>query len=420
MPNPFRMFARLHPVQRLAVVLWAMLLLGVAGRVLFAPVRSHTVVPIYLTAAERWVQGEAIYAPAPPLDIYRNPPGVAAAFVPLTWMPERLAGLAWRGLSVGFFLYGLGVWVRRGLPRPLTPGESGAVFALAVLPAIPSVNNGQTNLAIIGALLLGAAAAASARGFVGGLWLALAAAVKVYPLAVGLLVAAARPRRLLPGLLVWGAVFAAVPFVLQDRAYVAAEYDHFRAYLGTDDRSFAEVGRAPQDLFFVLRMWASPPPPGVYLAITLAAAAGMAGLVVLAAYRSRDPRVSVPLAFHLGCVWITVLGPATEPHTYIILAPTAAAVLVLARGGAHHLRFGLAAVGYVFLVAPILRDTFPNGKTFHGLALQPIGGLLVLAAAVWGGVRDALAVRAVSPGRPIAPPAHNDPGSARESTGRAA
>lgn len=379
-----RTFARLHPLQRLAVVVWAALLIGVAGRVVFTPVRSHTVVPIYLNAAERWVRGESVYAPAPPLDVYRNPPGVAAAFVPLTWVPERAAGLIWRGFSAALFLVGLGAWVRHGLPRPLTPGESGAVFALAALPAFPSLNNGQTNPVIIGALLFGATAAARARGIRAGSWLALAAAVKVYPLAAGLLVAAGRPR-VLPWLVAGGAAFAAVPFVLKGPAYAVAEYRNFRTLVTIDDRVSAGIGRVPQDLLLALRVWAVAPPPKVYLGIKLAAAAAMAGLVALAARRTPGPRPVVALALHLGCVWITVLGPATEVHTYTLLGPTAAAMVVMARGG--RLRLALPATGYAFLVAPVLGDMFPFGKAVHALALPPVGGLLILTAAVWNGIR---------------------------------
>jgi hypothetical protein len=376
---------------RLAVGVWVLLLAGVCGRVALGPERSHTVVPIYLTAAERWVNAGNLYEPAPPLDVYRNPPGVAAAFVPLTWVPERLAEVAWRGLSAAILLAGLSVWVKRGLPQPLTPGETGAVFILVALLAIPSLNNGQTNLVLIGALLLGATAAASDRGWRAGTWLALAAAVKVYPAAVGLLLGAARPRRILLPFLVAGLILAAMPFFLQSRTYVFGEYRNFAASVTADDRTFAPLERAPQDLFLALRVWVTAPPPGAYLAFKLVAAAGMAGLVVLAARRGVDSPGLVTLAFHLGCCWITVLGPATEIHTYVLLAPTAASLLVRAysdrQGRRGRFRLAVTAIAYGLIVLPILRDAFPGGKSFHTLALPPIGGLLILAAAIESAIR---------------------------------
>jgi hypothetical protein len=378
------------PLERLAIVIWAALLLGVGGRVLFGPPRSHTVVPIYLTAAERWVEGENLYEPTPPLDVYRNPPGVAAAFVPLTWVPERFAELVWRGISVAVLLIGIGVWARHALPRPLTAGERGAIFALVALIAIPSVNNGQANLVLIGALLLGSAAAASRCGVRAGFWFGLAAAVKVYPAAVAMLACAANPRRVLMPFVAAAALFGTLPFLLQSPSYVASEYRHFRESVTADDRTFADLGRAPQDAILALRVWAAAPPTEVYLAFKVAVAAAMAGLVLVAARRA-DPRRVQLLAFNLGCCWITVLGPATEIHTYVLLAPTAAVLLLTAfaqrRSLGGKFRLAAAAIGYGLIVLPILRDAFPNGKWFHTLALPPIGGLILLALSFASGLR---------------------------------
>jgi hypothetical protein len=382
MPCPAHWFRSLHPLQRLAVIAWAALLIGIGARVTASPARSQTVVPIYLNAADRWVRGEDLYAPAWPLDVYRYPPGIAPAFVPFTWLPEKAPGLIWRGLGAAVFLAGLAAWVRHGLPRPLTRGEAGAVFGLTVPLALSSLNNGQTNLAIAGLLLLGATAAARERWRAAGLWLALGGVVKLFPLAAGLLLAAAFPRRLLPWLAGFVALLLAAPFLLHDPGYVAGQYRSFVSFLGLDDRSLGPLDRAPRDLFLVLRVWFAPPPAAAYQAVQLGAAAAMAGLVVFAARRTRDPRFTSALALHLGCAWMTVLGPASEAHTYTILGPTAAAAVVLGFAGRSRAALWLAVLGYGLLVAPVFRDMFPAGWKFQVLGPHPIGGLLVLAAVV--------------------------------------
>lgn len=390
LPNVTEPTIRLHPAQRVAFAVWALLLVGVAGRVLAEPARSHTVVPIYLAAAQHWLAGEHLYRVAPGMDIFRNPPWVAAAFVPLTVLPEKLVGLLWRGFGVAAFLLGLRAWLRDGLPRPLSAGETGAVFALAALPAIPSLNNGQTNLLLIGGLLFGAARASRGQFRAAGGWLALAAGLKVYPVAVALLISLAR-RRALPTFLAGCVGFAALPFLAPSPGYVLDEYREFVHSVRADDRAFADPGRAPQDLYFVCRAWGRPPLRAVYLGLKLLTAAGMAGLVLLVA--RRDPRAAVPLAFGLGCGWVTVLGPATEPHTYVVLGPAAAVALVLAwrpRLFAGCLQLSLAACGHALLVFPLVRDSFPGGRPVHELGLQPLGGCLVLAAIASGGVRNLL------------------------------
>src|SRR3954469_83457 len=100
-----------HPLQKVAFWLWFAVLLGVGIRGAVTSPRSGSGLPIYLNAAHRWVSGDDLYAIQRPMDLYRNPPGVAAAFVPLTWASERAAGLLWRGLSAAVFLLGLRAWV---------------------------------------------------------------------------------------------------------------------------------------------------------------------------------------------------------------------------------------------------------------------------------------------------------------------
>jgi hypothetical protein len=373
-----------HPLQKVAFWLWVAALLGVGGRVAFAKnPQSGSLLPIYLNAAHRWVAGEDLYAIQRPLDLYRNPPGVAAAFVPFTWVSERAANLLWRALGAAVFLVGLRAWVRHGLPRPLTPGETGAVFGLSAPLALVSLSNGQTNLVVIGAILLGATAAARARGWASGLWLGLATVVKVYPAAVGGLLAVAFPRRVLPWYAAGVMLLFAAPLVLGGWDYAVSQYRSLREATTEDDRTLALPYRAPRDLYLLFRVYSTPPAKETYHAITLGVAAGMLGLVFLTGWRTGDRRLTAAVSLHLGCVWMTVFGPATEAHTYTLLAPTAAAVLALSyseRKSRGWLPLVLAAGGYGLLLAPVLRDMFPNGWKFQYMGPHPAGGLLVFGA----------------------------------------
>lgn len=372
-------FRALHPLQRVALIVWFWLVVGTLGRVAVGSVWSNSVVPIYLLGADRWVTGTDLYLPTWPLDVFRNPPGFAAAFVPLTWVPHRVAALVWRILSLGLFLVALNRWLRNGLPRPLTPGETGAVYLLTAVLVLPSLNNGQTNLIVTGMLLFGVTAFAEGRWAAAGAWLAFGGSIKLYPFAVGLLVASAYPRRVLPAMLLTCAAAFAFPFAFADSAYVWEQYRSFVRVIGSDDRTMAEMSRASRDLFLILRTWFAPPSIEVYRGIQLTAAAMMAGLVLLTAHRTRDSRKVGTLALALGCCWMTVLGPGTEVHTYTLLGPSAAAAVVLATSRAQRV---LALVGYLFVISPIIRDMFPNGTPFHALGPQPFGGLLVLTAVV--------------------------------------
>lgn len=388
-------FFQLPLAWRIAILLWSAALLGVLGRVAASPLTSQSVVPIYQGAAERWVHGDDLYAPyhlRAEADVYRYPPGFAACFVPFTWLPPRGAALVWRVVSAMVFLSGLGVWTRHALQ--LSMAQRGTVFALAAPLVLPSLNNGQANLILIGLLLHGATAVLRSRGAIAGVCLAAAAAIKVYPVAVGLLLATAFPRRVLPGYVLAMASFAVLPFLLAPHS-ATEQYRRFVQAEQAENRRHGDYQDPPRDLYWVLRTYFVAPSDQNYSGIVIAAALGMAVLVAHAAapWRSRlvkprraataRERLCIVLAFDLGCVWMTVFGPATEPATYTLLAPTAATAVVLAWSSLSRLRLVVALAGYLLLLSPVVRDFFPNGRAFHVLGPQPLGGLLLLGVVGW-------------------------------------
>src|SRR5579885_95016 len=100
-------WSALPRIGRVAAVAWVVLVAAVLVRVAVAKPRSQTVVPIYLTAGQRWLAAADLYAPADGLDVYRNPPGFAAGFAALTPLPEKASGILWRSAGAAVFLLGL-------------------------------------------------------------------------------------------------------------------------------------------------------------------------------------------------------------------------------------------------------------------------------------------------------------------------
>jgi hypothetical protein len=333
-----------------------------------------SVVPVYESAAHRWMDREDLYEYKHPWDVYRYPPCFAPSFVPFTYLPFRLGELLWRSISIAVMLTGLWLWARHGLQ--LSPGERGTLFILALPLCLNSLGNGQVNILLLGLLLHGAFAALRLRGMLAGSFVALATAIKIYPIAIGLLLSCVLPKRILPWLVLAIAGVAAFPFLLAPTDYVSGQYRRFVESVGADTRREADHPYPPRDLYLVMRNYLAVPSDHNYEIIVLGVAAAMAGLVAFTAFKARDSQVPVVLAFDLGCVWMVVFGPATEPSTYALLAPTAAACVILNRQSPA--RFALAIVAYALLVAPVIRDFFPNGRAFHNLGIQPLGGLVLL------------------------------------------
>ena len=386
-------FLSLPLIVRLALFAWAALLVGVSVRVAVVLPWKGTVVNIYITAAERWLVGDNVYLWQPGMDLYRNPPGVTPLLTPLTLVPQKLAGILWRLASAAVFLLGLRAWLR-SLPSPLTVPQTGAVFLLSLPLALASLNNGQMNLLLAGLLMLGTAAVARERFHGGSLMLASAAGLKLYPAAVGLLLAAAYPRRILPGLFMGIAAFAVLPFLCQRTDYVLDMHRSLAFSMKHDERTHDDINRAPQDAFLILHALGSDPGKPAYQGVQLALAAGMALLVRWKSRAGGTPTEIAFLAFHLGCVWMTVFGPASEGPTYTLLAPSAALVLTTAHANRSQSqgRFLLALAAYMLMISPILRDAFPRGAVYRALGPLPAGGLLLLAVVVWDALRPSRAV----------------------------
>jgi len=367
---------------RVAILVWFAMLLSVTLRVAIAPPCKGTVVNIYILAAERWLAGENVYLWEPGIDLYRNPPGVTPLLTPLTLVPAKTAGVLWRLGSAAVFLVGLRSFLRSMLV--FTPSQQGAIFAFTLPLALASLSNGQLNLLLSGLLMLGTSAAARRHDRSGSLWLAAAGGLKVYPVSVGLLLAVASPRRVLPGLLLGLTAFAALPFLCQRTGYVLEMHRSLMFSMTHDLRSYDDVNRAPQDAFLVPHACGADPGKAAYHAVQLASALGMALLVLRTRQRGGTPAELAALSFHLGCIWMTVFGPATEGPTYTLLAPSAAILLVASHarraepGG--KTRFRLTLTGYALLVSPILRDAFPHGAAYRCLGPFPAGGLFLLAA----------------------------------------
>jgi hypothetical protein len=366
---------------RFALSAWVIVVAAVFARVAFAP-KPPSVTPVYSAAALRWQAGEDLYVPylfTDHWDVFRYPPGFAACFVPLTYLPARVDELLWRSGAIAVFFSGLLFWARRGLK--LNAGKTGG-FLLLVLPlALPSLNNGQANILLAGLLLHGTAAAIQLRGRLAGIFLALAAAIKIYPLAVGMLLSCVMPRRLLPWLVGALVAIAAAPFLIAPADYLVGQYQSFARSVGEDERRTVNHPYPPRDLYLLLKNYAVTPSDRNYTLIVLAVAAGMAGVVTVSAWRAGDHRAAVTLALDLGCIWMTVFGPATEPSTYSLVGPAVAATFLL--GPRSSLQFALTLAAYFLLVSPIVRDFFPNGRPYHNMGPQPLGGLLLLFVVLW-------------------------------------
>jgi hypothetical protein len=378
----------------LAVAVWVVALLIISVRVVAGP-RVRTVFPIYTHAGENWVAGADLYEFTPGIDVFRYSPGVAALFVPWQWLPLGVGGALWRLVNAGVFFGALAWWARAAVPRPYDARRFAALLLLVAPMAGASLNNGQINLLLTALMVTAVTAVAVGRWNLAAAALTLSILLKLYPLALALLLVAAYPRKLGWRLALGLALGLALPFALQRPGYVADQYAYWWHHVSSDDRGEAPLQMAYRDLRLLFRVWLVPMSLPAYHLVQLASGAALA-VLALAGRRAGWPApVLATRLLAVGCCWMTALGPATESSTYTLLAPSLAAALVAAWSdpGARVSRRVLT-VGYGLFVVVMLAGLFPRDWRTQALGPQPVGALLLLGVVLAESVRDLVGRRA--------------------------
>jgi hypothetical protein len=365
----------------LSISAWFLVLLVIDGRLLFGPLKQ-TVYPTFARAGQEWLDGNELYQHTDGL--FRYSPLVAALFAPFSCLPDRWGELAWRLLNAGAYLGALAWWAQTCLPWQLTRSQMATLFLWALPLSVGSLNNGQSNALVLGLLLAALAAVMAERWTFSAALLAAAAYFKIYPLAVGLLLVAVYPRQLGWRLALSLAVGAALPYGLQQPAYVTSQYANWVHYLLADTRIDVALGGACRDLRLLFRRWEIPIGDKPYMAIQLLAAAGVAVICLGFRFAGWPQQRLLTSLLAWACCWMLLLGPATESCTYILLAPSLAWAALDSRRerkplGAISLRVAAIALFTLALVA----NWFPFAKTVHTWGVQPLGALCFVGYLAW-------------------------------------
>ena len=389
---------------RWAVTVWLVIVAAVCARAMVQP-RVRSLYPTWAAAGGDWLDAAPLYRNTwdQHLDQFRYSPLAAALFAPFHLLPEQVGGALWRLLNAAALLGGFTWWLRAVSPAPLTARRWGLLFLLLAPLSLSSLNNGQPNLLIAGLLLAALAGVMRERWTMAAFCVAGATVLKVYPLALGLLVAVVYPRRFTPRLVLALAVLAVVPFVLQRPGYVCEQYRLWFERLRDNDeaRRSWPLHMAYRDLWLLFRVWHVPVTASVYMSIQLLTAAGCAAVCVAGRLHGWGRPRLLTAALTLATCWIMLCGPATESSTYVLLAP-ALAWAVLGAGGEPWPVRALPALAWGLLVVCVLAGLFRNTAQFHALGLQPLAALLFAAGYLAGALRALFAPAAVAPATPVA------------------
>jgi len=384
---------------RIAVVIWSTVLAVTLVRGLLLP-KNGTTYWYFAEGGADWLAGKELYQVLG--GSCRYSPLFHAMMAPLALLPDRFGALLWRMLNAGVFMAGMACWARMLLPRDQDRARQALLFLLALPLALGSINNAQANPLMTGLILLSLAAAAGERWSWSALCIALACLLKIYPVAVGLLLVLIYPRQFAGRFVAALALGLGLPFVLRDPSYVARQYVNWYRVLQADDRSAWHPHFAYRDLWLLFRLVGLPLSRQAYHVVQLLVAGMVAALCWWKARQGAEQRVVLNTILGLAACWMTLCGPATESCTYILLAPSLAWALMEvwhkpegpAPGSSRRWPFGLVqrqspalkgmlAASYGLFLASFMAAWFSGVNRVHGLGTHPLGALLLLLVLAW-------------------------------------
>jgi hypothetical protein len=309
-----------------ARIVWLVALAGLVLR--FASGGSHRVYAFndYMLAGLHWTRGEYLYANWRGF-IYS--PVIAALFAPFSYLAPVFAYGLWLLVNAAALLGGLAALFKANLFPDLNQKCIGIACLLIMPLGLGNLDVGQANPLVIGLLMFAIAAVRVNRWSLAALCIAIPTFFKIYPLAIGMLICAIAPRRFMWRLLLALLLLAVAPFLFQHWSYVSDQYHAWIQTRISDDRLNYPDKYVPVDLWFLLH-WVGhlPIPPWFYTLIQAGTGAATALLCIWGLWKNwKTERVLVAL-FFLGSVWMPLCGPATESHTYLLMAPALVIALV--------------------------------------------------------------------------------------------
>jgi Glycosyltransferase family 87 len=380
-PSPFQWPDRFW--NPLSILAWTVALSAIIGKILVSPDRV-TNVDRFLRAGRAWLEGLPLYIYTPNKGFVYGP--FSAVFYALiSYLPDVWPRILWCLLSAALLLGGMWAMMTSGPFSHIPTRRRGLVFLLVLPLALGNFDSAHTNAFLAGLILIAFAAACLERWTIAAVALAVTVHWKVYPIVAGMLLMLLFPRRFAWRFILALVILGLAPFLFQKPSYVIDQYWLWYDTRTADNRLAYSLNIAPRDLWFVLvRAAELPISQSVYRAIQAVVGLAIAGYCLWGKVNNLPTERLLAGAFSLVCAWMTLLGPASELYTYLLVAPAVSFELVAAFSKrSDPISRSLLVAAFLFLLGAILRVAFfPRYENVYVFSLQPLGALFFLVYAL--------------------------------------
>jgi hypothetical protein len=366
----------------LAQILWSILIFLTVGRAALYHLSSahRGSYIVFADGGRHWLHGEPVYDSVNPnsLIVFRYSPLTAVSCVPYAFVSEPVGSALLRALSVAVFGLGFWSWTRTVLPRPDQRDLRAMAWLLCLGMICVSMMEVQLNLLTIGFILMALAAAHAQRWNLAAVAISLACCLKIYAIALPLVLVVAYPRRFAGRWLMAMLACFALPFLFQRPEYVWSQYCDWIQW-GLNSR--LPQGLGFQDFKLICKLYLLPLDNRTYQILEVFSGAAIAGICLLRRLQGRSVREFIPIAGALCVAWMMAFGPATEPLTYVQLAPLVAVAAVLAWSSPSRIWYrAIVTLAAVVLMLCQFQLVLPLHKPLQYIAAQPIAAILFMIA----------------------------------------
>lgn len=373
----------LGPYTKAAFVAWAAVSVVLAVRMMHLSHRVTTY-STYVMAGTHWRDGTPIYTAHNGMGFVYGPLW-AAYFAIYSFFPARIGEIAWLLTNVGLLVGGTYAAMRESVFRIRADWARGLALLLLLPLSLASLDVAQSNSALIGLLLIAVAMAMRRRWTLCVIAICLGSYLKIYPLALGLVLCVYQPRKVAWRLAAGLGGFWLLSLCLQNPHYVVTQYHDWIATRGADDRRVFSMTHAPLDLWYlIVRIGHIPMSEGAYMGLQALTGAGIAVFSIRSSHWAAGRRLAGILL--LCSCWMILLGPATESYTYALLAPAVSLGLVAACGeGSGRMGRALAGLTMGLMIAAQLKSSFfPEWRSASFNGLRPAAALVLVGfVIVW-------------------------------------
>lgn len=388
----YRLFFR-HMFLRLAIGFWVALAVAVCIKTAKLD-GQHSVYPVFAAAANHWWADKSLYDEywqTEQIDGYRYSPAFAVAFTPFVHLPGPTGEMVWNVASLALLFFAMWALLRNVLPGDWPPWRESLFLILTLAGSAVGVWSSQSNAMMLALIAFGLSAVVRGRWWTAAALLAVPVFIKIWPLAIILILLMFWPRQLGVRLAVVFAVLLLVPFLTRPPSVVVWQYEQwYRCLTGPLQgrwHGYRDAWTIWKQLCFPVRRLTRQELQlyrPMYRALQLVTLADVfAWCWLQRRHVAGDVGRLLLSVFSMWSAWQLLFGPGTEQLTYGLIAPAAAWAL-LASFAEKKARLLTIATWLLLTVLPagdievVVCRVLPQG-----MILAPLGAALFIAWLVW-------------------------------------